>query len=188
MTGTSAEPSPDLPDTAADRLYGYFSHVADARYVVRKVFRLIDEQARRAGLDPLEHQALIQLFGSAGRTLQVKDLAERLDVGSDVASKVVSSLERQGYAERVRSDRDRRGINVSSTKSAARLLASIDVRVRERIALLQQDWPRSTQLAALQTFAFYVGLAVDSEVLATIKVRPIAVTPPWSDPGAQGQK
>lgn len=169
-------------------MHGYFSHVADARYAIRKVFRLIDEHARRVGLDPLEHQALIQVFGSPGRTLQVKDLAERLDVGSDVASKLVSSLEQHGLAERVRSDRDRRGINVSSTEAAERLLASIDVRVREHIALLQRDWPRSVQLAALQTFAFYVGLAVEPEVLAGISVRPISLTPPWGESGATGQK
>lgn len=156
--------------------------------MIRKVFRLIDEHARKAGLEPLEHQALIQLFGSPARTLQVKDLAERLDVRPDVASKVVSSLEQHGYAERIRSEKDRRGINVTSTEAAERLLASIDVRVREQIALLQREWPRSMQLAALEMFAFYVGLAVDSDVLAGIKVRSISISPPWADSGAAGQK
>ena len=156
--------------------------------MIRKVFRLIDEQARATGLDPLEHQALIQLFGAPDRRLQMKDLAERLDVGPDVASKVVSSLERSGYAQRVRSPDDRRAINVAPTAAGERTLAAIDVRVREDISLLQRDWPRGMQLAALETFAFYVGLAVDSDVLAGIEVRRISVEPPWESPDPSGQK
>lgn len=167
-------------------LQSYFGSVAQARYVIRKVFRLIDEHARETGLDPLEHQALIQLFGSPGQTLQMKALAERLDVGPDVASKVVSSLERSGYARRIRSRNDRRAIDVTPTEAGRRTLAAIDVRVREDISLMQRDWPRSVQLAALETFAFYVGLAVEPEVLAEIEVRRISVNPPWE--GSSGQK
>jgi DNA-binding MarR family transcriptional regulator len=171
-----------------DELHGYFSNVAAARYVIRKVFRLIDEEARATGLEPLEHQALIQLFGSSSRTLQMKDLAERLDVGADVASKLVSSLEAGGYARRVRSSDDRRAINVTATAAAERKLAEIDVRVREDISLLQRDWPRGVQLAALETFAFYAGLAVDPDVLAGIEVRRVSVNPPWAVSAASGQK
>jgi len=42
----------------------YFHGVSEARYVIRKVFRIVDDQAKQAGLEPLEHQALIQIFGS----------------------------------------------------------------------------------------------------------------------------
>jgi DNA-binding MarR family transcriptional regulator len=160
-------------------LHGYFSNVAQARYVIRKVFRLIDEEARAIGLEPLEHQALIQLFGSPSRTLQMKDLAERLDVGADVASKLVSSLEARGFARRIRSSADRRAINVAATGAGEQQLAEIDVRVREDISLLQRDWPRGAQLAALQTLALYAGLAVDPDVLGGIEVQRISVSPPW---------
>jgi len=36
--------------SAESALHAYFSNVASARYVIRKVFRLIDEQARATGL------------------------------------------------------------------------------------------------------------------------------------------
>jgi DNA-binding MarR family transcriptional regulator len=165
---------------AREELHDYFSHIADTRYLARKVFRLIDEQARDAGLEPLEHQALIQLFGAQGRSLQMKDLASRLDVGADVASKTVSSLQEKGYAVRTRSANDRRGIDVSPTPAAESMLAEIDLRVREHIALLQHDLPRGIQLAAVQMFAFYVGLAIDPDVLANLDVRQIELSPPWS--------
>ena len=49
---------------AGEGLKGYFHGVAEARYVIRRIFRIVDEQAKSAGLEPLEHQALIQLFGA----------------------------------------------------------------------------------------------------------------------------
>lgn len=160
-------------------LHAYFCHIADTRYLVRKVFRLIDDEARSLGLDPLEHQALIQLFGSSDRTLQMKDVASRLDVGADVASKTVRALEIKGYVRRTRSEVDRRGIYVRPTERAEELLASIDRRVRADIALLQRGLPRQLQLAALQMFAFYLGLSIDPVMLAGIEVRPIELEPVW---------
>lgn len=174
------------PAPESGGLHSYFSHIADTRYLVRKVFRLIDEEARNAGLDPLEHQALIQLFGAETRTLQMKDLASRLDVGSDVASKTVRALERMSYARRSRSEVDRRGINVSPTQKAEELLASIDRRVRADISMLQRRLPRSVQLAALQMFAFYLGLSIDADALAGVEVRPIELEPRWGDDADPG--
>lgn len=180
MRGHHARSAAGGSRPAADELHDYFSRIADTRYIVRKVFRLIDEQAREAGLDPLEHQALVQLVGAPGRRLQMKDLANRLDVGADVASKTVSALQEKGYAVRTRSANDRRGIDVSPTTAAESLLAGIDVRVRAHIALLQHDLPRRVQLAALRMFAFYVGLAISPDVLAALDVRQIELSPPWS--------
>jgi hypothetical protein len=42
----------------------YFQVVAECRFVLRKVFRIVDDQVRRHGLEPLPHQALIQVLGS----------------------------------------------------------------------------------------------------------------------------
>src|SRR5258708_11589010 len=56
----------------------YFHGVAQARYVLRKVFRLVEEEAKRAGIDPLTHQALIQIYGSETGALRVKEVAARL--------------------------------------------------------------------------------------------------------------
>lgn len=171
-----------------EELGRYFSRIADTRYLVRKVFRTIDEEARSAGLDPLEHQALIQLFGAPEHVLQMKELASRLDVGADVASKTVRALERKGYARRSRSDVDRRGINATPTESAQRLLASIDRRVRADIARLQRGLPRSLQLGALEMFAFYLGLSIDAGTLAALEVRPIELAPSWGTGEGPGTK
>ena len=55
--------------------HDYFVDVAEARYVLRRVFRIAEEQAKAAGLEPLTHQALIQIYGSPERRLRVNGLA-----------------------------------------------------------------------------------------------------------------
>ena len=72
--------------------HDYFAEVAEARYVLRRVFRISEEQARAAGLDPLAHQALIQIYGSPERRLRVNQLAERLDITPAFASSLLKSL------------------------------------------------------------------------------------------------
>ena len=72
----------------ADR-HDYFAEVAEARYVLRRVFRIAEEQARDAGLDPLAHQALIQIYGSPDRRLRVAQLADRLDITPAFASSLL---------------------------------------------------------------------------------------------------
>ena len=73
----------------------YMHNVAQARYVVRKIVRIVHEEAKRAGLDPLEHQALVQLFAD-DTGLSVSRLAERLDVAPAVGSRLIKGARRQG--------------------------------------------------------------------------------------------
>src|SRR6266700_6554522 len=88
--------------------HSYFVAIARARSVVRRVFRMIDEQAKRFGLDPLEHQTLIQVYGAADHGVQTRDLAERLDISAPHASRLVRVLEEHGLVARGRSPDDQR--------------------------------------------------------------------------------
>src|SRR4051812_30693892 len=103
----------------------YMGHVARARYVIRKVQRIIDECAKRHGLEPLEHQALIQIHGAAERRLPVGQLAERLDIVPTFTSRLVQQLEAAGLVTRARSETDRRGTVVSATEEGIRRLFAI---------------------------------------------------------------
>ena len=69
---------------SADK-HEYFMTVAHSRYILRKVFRLVEEGAKKAGLESLAHQALLQLYGSAKQELRVSELAERLRATLDAA-------------------------------------------------------------------------------------------------------
>ena len=139
----------------------FFRGVAEARYVVRRVTRIVDEQARGQGLDPLEHQLLIQLFGAGGRPLRVNQLAERLDVPAAVASRLVKSLEERGFVERQKSGSDRRVTDVYLLEPGKDVCVAIWERVRVRMEYFQQLLDEEAKKLALSVFGFYVGAALE---------------------------
>jgi DNA-binding MarR family transcriptional regulator len=141
---------------AGQGLKGYFHGVAEARYVIRRVFRIVDEQAKSVGLEPLEHQALIQIFGSP-TTLRVIDFAERLDIAAAFASRLVKRLAEKGLVERSASTDDRRSTFVEVTDRGRELLAEIDSKVEVHVAYFQQQLSDAERAAALGIFAFYLG-------------------------------
>jgi DNA-binding MarR family transcriptional regulator len=141
----------------------YFRGIAQARYTVRRVFRIVDEQARRAGLDPLQHQALIQIFGAGEAALRVNDVAERLDIAPAFASRLVRELAAKGLVSRDASDTDRRITLVSVSDAGRELLAQIDRDVHVHVTYFQSQLSEEERLAALVIFAFYVGVSLEDE-------------------------
>lgn len=137
----------------------YFAGVAQARYVLRKVFRIIEEHAKLAGLDPLAHQALIQIYGSATMQLRIKDVAERLDVAPALASNLLKSLERAGLVGRVRSTQDQRAMLVGITPEGRKLLQQIDERVQTHVDYFTQQLSAQAREIALSIMMFYIGVS-----------------------------
>jgi DNA-binding MarR family transcriptional regulator len=134
----------------------YFHGIAEARYVVRKIFRVVDEQAKAVGLEPLEHQALIQVLGAV-KPMRVIDLAERLDIAPAFASRLVKQLEDRDLVVRSDSVEDRRSKHLSPTPRTRVLLAEIDERVHLHVEYLQRQLSDYERVAALGIFAFYLG-------------------------------
>jgi DNA-binding MarR family transcriptional regulator len=137
--------------------HAYFQGIAQARFVIRKCFRIVDEQARQAGLDPLEHQAMLQIYGSAEQSLAVSRLAERLDVSIAFASKLAKGLERSGYADRTQGSADQRVTNVAVTAAGRELLHKIDEQVKFHVGYFARQLSPKQRATALDIFAFYVG-------------------------------
>ena len=139
----------------------FFRGVAEARYVVRRVTRIVDEQARTHGLDPLEHQLLIQLFGARTHRMSVNQIATRLDVPAAVASRLVKRLEEEGYLERTKSETDRRVTNVTLTDAGRDVCVAIWEDVRFHVEYFQKQLDDESKQIALAVFGFYVGVALD---------------------------
>jgi DNA-binding MarR family transcriptional regulator len=135
----------------------YFQGIAEAHYVIRKAFRIVDDLAKQAGLDPLEHKVLIQAFGARGGPLRVNEVAARLDVAPAFASRLIKTLEERQLLEWVPSDEDRRATNVKATDAARDLLAEIDRRVRVEVEYFQHQLSDEERADALRIFGFYVG-------------------------------
>jgi DNA-binding MarR family transcriptional regulator len=143
----------------ADR-HPYFYGVAEARYLLRKVFRLVEEEAKHAGIDPLAHQALIQIYGSEAGALRVKEVAERLDITPAFASSLVKSLVAKGLAVTARDKTDSRVNWVKVTKEGRALLHRIDEQVQIHVDYFTRGLSAGQTEAALSILMFYAGVSL----------------------------
>jgi DNA-binding MarR family transcriptional regulator len=153
----------NAPGEGADQhLDEYFSGVSRARYVIRRIFRIFDEQASGVGLEPLQHQALVQVVGrQAASGVPVSSLAERLDVPPALASRLVRDLVDKGLVERRSSETDKRVTLVVATSEGRDLLARISRDVHKHVAYFQSLLTEQDRTAALAIFAFYVGVPMN---------------------------
>lgn len=147
---------------ARDR-HPYFQGVASARYLLRKVFRLVEDQARSAGLDPLAHQALIQIYGSDNGALKVREVAERLDITPAFASTLIQSVERKGLVLRSRDREDQRVIWITVTGKGRALLYRIDDQVQSEVDRFTTGLSDSRAEAAISILMFYAGVSLKRE-------------------------
>jgi DNA-binding MarR family transcriptional regulator len=150
----------------------YVNSIAQARHVVRKVLRIVDEQAKEAGLEPLQHQALLQIYGTVGDDLHVNGIAERLDIAPAFASRLTKELEQRGLVTRTPSQSDRRVVTVAATEEGVELLKQIDAAVHVHVAYFQNQLSLDERLAALMIFAFYVGLDGNFSVQRALPASP----------------
>ena len=137
----------------------YFVGVAEARYVLRKAFRIVEEQAKAAGLDPLVHQLLIQVYGSPHAELPVSRIAERLDITPAFASTLVTNLVRSGMVTRRRGKADQRVSFVAVTDAGKKLLGRIDEQVKFHVDYFTARLTDSERESALSILMFYIGEA-----------------------------
>ncbi len=135
----------------------YFHGVADARFVIRRVFRIVDERAKSRGLDPLEHQALIQIYGARDADVRVGTVAERLDISPAFASKIVKALVTKKLVSLAGSALDQRVTNVAATPAGTTMLTEIDADVRVHVGFFTRGLTAEQKDAALSIFSFYVG-------------------------------
>jgi len=138
----------------------YFHGVAAARYVLRKVFRLVEEEAKRAGIDPLAHQALIQIYGSEKGALRVKEVAERLDISPAFSSSLVKMLVKKNYVTRERDKADSRVAWVKVTKKGRDTLHKIDEQVQAHVDYFTHGLSAKETEAALSILMFYAGVSL----------------------------
>jgi len=148
----------------------YVTNIAEARHVIRRVLRIVDDEAKRNDLEPLLHQALLQIYGyDDGNGITVSRLAARLDVAPAFASRLVRRLEELALVHREQSESDRRSTSVTATPEGIQKLSDIDRDVHFRVAYLQRELSADQRIAALSIFAFYVGLDVASPIARAIR-------------------
>ncbi len=118
-----------------------YRRLARWRHALRRFLRFSEDAARRAGVSPAQHQALLCVRGFETGRPTIAELAERLQVRHQSAVGLVDRCQRGGLVRRVADPRDRRCVLVELTPRAKRLL---ERRTREHLrelASLREAFP-----------------------------------------------
>lgn len=113
--------------TAAD-----YRALAEFRYQIRRFLRFSEQAARRAGLEPAQHQLLLALKAHAGRPT-VGELAERMQLRHHSVVGLIDRLATSGLVRRSRAAADRRQVRVSLTPKGATVLGRLSLEHRAEL-------------------------------------------------------
>ncbi|MGA9529125.1 MAG: MarR family transcriptional regulator [Terriglobales bacterium] len=132
--------APTLPD---------YRTLAELRYQIRRFLRFSEDAARKAGIEPHQHQLLLAIKGlPENYQPRIGILAERLQIQPHSAVELANRLARAGYVRRKRDSEDGREVLLSLTVKGERLLRRLSLDHR---AELQTAGPRL--MAALRRIA-----------------------------------
>jgi DNA-binding MarR family transcriptional regulator len=96
-----------------------YSALAEFRYVLRRFLDFSEKAARKAGLTPRQHQALLVIKGyRGGDPISVGDLAERLVIHHHSAVELTNRLVESGLVVRLHDENDQRRVLLCHTERA----------------------------------------------------------------------
>lgn len=120
-------PDPELLDDAD------YETLAAVRAELRSFAHFTEKVAQAAGLSAQQHQVLVALRASKGGALTIGALADTLLLKPHSVTGLADRLEALGLVERVRSERDRRSVELRLTDKARRLMASLSRTHRDEL-------------------------------------------------------
>jgi len=105
-----------------------YESLAEFRYQILRFLRFSEDAARKAGLEPRQHQLLLAVKGlpQSQRPL-MGVLAERLQIQHHSAVELVDRMSRAGYIQRKRDGQDRREVLLSLTPKAEKVLKELSL-------------------------------------------------------------
>jgi DNA-binding MarR family transcriptional regulator len=123
--------------TRAELTDADYRNLAEFRHVLRRFLVFSEEAARKAGLAPQQHQALLAIKGfEEDRAPTVGDLAERLAIKHHSAVGLVDRLVKAGMLKRKADETDRRRVTLTLTTAGERLLAELSAVHRDELQML----------------------------------------------------
>jgi DNA-binding MarR family transcriptional regulator len=149
--------SPTPPVSGPDHL---LNTLAEFRAELRRFLHFSECAALQAGLQPQQHQLLLQVAGAPeGATVTIAYAAERLELKHNSAVELVDRSEREGLLERTSDAADRRRAILRVTLKGRRILGQLaDDHARE----LKELAPRLVH--ALERVRRHAHLAREVEV------------------------
>jgi DNA-binding MarR family transcriptional regulator len=121
-------------DMARDLSLADYRALAEFRFRLRGLLSFSEREARKAGIEPQQHQLLLACKGlPANERPTIGTLARRLYVEHHTAVSLVDKLTAAGLAERTPSPSDRREVLVKLTAQGEALLGSLSGLHREQL-------------------------------------------------------
>jgi DNA-binding MarR family transcriptional regulator len=117
-----------------------YAALASFRRSLRLFLAFSEDAARKAGLTPQQHQAILAIRGLAPDSgMTVHELAEQLLLKPQTAVELVDRLEDAGLVRRQRDDVDRRRVFLTLTAKAGRILEKLST---VHLAQIRRDAPQ----------------------------------------------
>ena len=111
-----------------------YENLAAFRYALRRFLRFSEDAAKRAGLTPQQHQALLAIKGFPRRDeVTVSELAERLQLRHHSTVELLDRLAKLKLVVRAQSDSDRRQVNVRLTPRGEQILDKLSSAHEEQL-------------------------------------------------------
>lgn len=116
-----------------------YEALAAFRYTIRRFLRFSEQTARKAGLTPQQHQALLAIKGFPGReSATISELAERLQMRQHSMVGLIDRIEAQGLVRREPGTTDRRQVYVTLTPAGETLLHKLAVIHRQELFRMRE--------------------------------------------------
>ncbi|MDE3196535.1 MAG: MarR family transcriptional regulator [Acidobacteriota bacterium] len=105
-----------------------YRNLAEFRRQIRRFLWFSEDAARRAGIEPRQHQALLALKGlPEGTAPTIGEIAARLFIEHHSAVELVNRLVKGGWVARTRAEQDRREVWIRITAAGSNLLRKLSL-------------------------------------------------------------
>lgn len=105
-----------------------YRSLAELRYQIRRFVRFSEDAARKAGIEPRQHQLLLAIKGLPEHQIpRIGVLAERLQIEPHSAVELANRLAKSGYVQRQRDGDDRREVLLKLTAKGERILGELSL-------------------------------------------------------------
>lgn len=115
------EPAADPPTISQSD----YEILAAFRLELRRFLQFSEQEARKLGLTPQQHQTLLAIRAAPGQSMSIGQVADQLFTQPQSASELVDRLVSQDLLERDIREEDRRRVSLRLTATGERSLAII---------------------------------------------------------------
>jgi DNA-binding MarR family transcriptional regulator len=113
-----------------------YEALAELRHQIRRFLWFSERAARKAGLEPRQHQLMLALKGlPEGTRPRVVELAERLQLRHHSTVELANRLAARGYIRRTRGGGDQREVMLSLTPKGERVLRGLSLHHRDELRM-----------------------------------------------------